>query len=389
MKIAIIFDRMVWGGIERVGINYIKLFLRSGHQVDAYILDPETESIKEELEQLVPVRVIRFSKRRCPESKWPVLLDHKVGIYHRFKFGVLYGGLTVLNRVTKPVYRVKKKYNLAIAFSGHINDLTFLAEKYINSDKKIAWLHGNQASYYFLSPGFFRLYSKIRNLICLSEIGDADCVAFNRKHQIKKKKIYNPIEVHLEAADEKKIKRLKDEFGDFCLMIGRLASDKDQETVIKAIGSLKDHYGIKKNLLLVGDGPERNRLEDLVRDMDLTEQVFFEGIRKDVQNYYMAADIYVHAAPNEGLPTVFLEAMMYDLPIVSTDAYPGAREILGNNECGLIADYNPEQLAERIIEVCKDTGLREKLIEKGKERIKDFEPLHVEQEFFGFVNDIN
>ncbi len=389
MRIAMIFDRMVWGGIERVGINYIKIFLKAGHQVDAYILDTETESIKDELEQLVQVEIIHFGKRRCPENKWSVILEHKAGIIHRLKFGILYDGLTMLNRLTKSAYKVKKRYELAIAFSGHINDLTFLAEGYIEADKRIAWLHGNQGSYYFLNPGFFRLYTKIRNLVCLSDAGDADCEVFNRMHRIKKKKIYNPIELKAEAFDEEKITRLKKEYGKFCLMVGRLAPDKDQEIVIRAIGYIKEHYGIKKNLLLVGDGPQREKLEKLAEEMGLSEQVFFEGTRKDVQNYYKAADIYVHASPQEGLPTVFLEAMMYETPIVSTDAYPGAREILGNNECGLIADYTPGKLAEKIMEVCNDESLKEKLISNGKIRLKDFEPSKIEREFFDFVSEID
>ena len=60
---------------------------------------------------------------------------------------------------------------IAIAFSGHYNDLTFVSENF-KASKKIAWLHGDETSYNDLSPGYFVLYQKIKNLICLSEKND-------------------------------------------------------------------------------------------------------------------------------------------------------------------------------------------------------------------------
>ena len=94
-------------------------------------------------------------------------------------------------------------------------------------------------------------------------------------------------------------------------MVGRMAKDKDQATLIRALPYLKEKYSLKKNLVLVGDGSERESLEKLVQEKQLEKQVFFAGAHYDVQNYYMAASVYAHSSPAEGLPTVLLEAMYY------------------------------------------------------------------------------
>ena len=68
-----------------------------------------------------------------------------------------------VNAVQK-IYKIKYKKNvpnaeIAIAFSGHYNDLTFVSENFKDA-KKIAWLHGNETSYNDIAPGYFALYKK-------------------------------------------------------------------------------------------------------------------------------------------------------------------------------------------------------------------------------------
>ena len=85
-----------------------------------------------------------------------------------------------------------------------------------------------------------------------------------------------------------------------------MAKDKDQATLIRALSYLEKKYKLKKKMILVGDGPERESLENLVKENQLEKQVFFAGAHYDVQNYYMAASVYAHSSPAEGLPTVLL-----------------------------------------------------------------------------------
>ena len=391
MKIAVVLDQMLWGGIERVCVSYVKLMVAAGHEVDAYILQKNPESIVEELKALCgKVEIKDLNLRMCPEYAWGVAISPGSKTGNMFRFAAYYAAFRTISAVTKPFLRVKdRRYDLAIAFSGHLRDLTFVADGYIQADHTMAWVHGTQYQYALLSPAYFRLYTRIKNLVCLSEVGDADCIAYNREHRINKRKVYNPCIVNSKAIDEEKVQRLRREHGDFCLMVGRLASDKDQDTVIRAMKHLKEQFGMEKKLVLVGDGPRREELEELVSAEGMGAQVVFEGTRSDVQNYYTAATVYVHGSPLEGLPTVFLEAMHFGLPVVSTEALAGGREILGNDEYGLISpNWNPEALARNIYRVYADEKLRNELIANGKRRLVDFEPDQVYQQFSDFVREI-
>lgn len=390
MKIAVVFDQMLWGGIERVGISYIKLLTEAGYEVDAYILKDNPEGIVEDLKKICNVTVRQMGYRECPEIYWGIALEYDWGGLETVWFGLKYWGCKVLNSMLKPFRRIPgKRYDIAIAFSGHIKDLTFVAEKYIDAKYTMAWLHGTQYQYNLLSPGFYRLYRKIQNLVCLSDKGDADCLKYNQKNRIRKRKIYNPCIVKDRDIDEEYVAQLRKNYGDFCLMVGRLDIDKDQETVIRAMAYIKEKYGLSKKLVLVGDGPKRQYLENVVRDCNMEDSVIFEGSRSDVQNYYSAASIYVHGAPLEGLPTVFLEAMHFGLPIVSTEALPGAEEILGNNEYGLISpNWDSVAFAENIVRIYSDEKLRGQLVARGKERILDFGPQKVFEQLLDYIQEI-
>lgn len=389
MKIAMVFDTLLWGGIERVGISYIDILLNAGHEVDVLILDKNVESIIEEVNQNCSITIKNFSGKSCPENCWHAPLHHDLGGLEILYFACRYSMLRIKMAVKKPFTRIKnKEYDLAIAFSGHINDLTFVAEDYVNAKCKLAWLHGTQYQYHLLSPGFPRLYKKIKNLVCLSEFGDIECIDFNVKNQINKRKIYNPFFFD-KVVDNNEVTFLKTQYQDFCLMVGRLAPDKDQKTVILAMKYLKELYGVRKNLLLVGDGKTRAELEHFISEQNMQEQVFLMGTRADVQNFYAAASIYVHAAPFEGLPTVFLEAMHFGVPIATTDAIPGTRELLGDSECGLISPSSDAiELAKNIKRIYDDSVLRELLISNGKTRIKEFEPQAVKEQLMKFVEEI-
>jgi glycosyltransferase involved in cell wall biosynthesis len=390
MKIAMVFDQFLYGGIERVGTFYIQLLQKAGHQVDVYILNRQIEDFIQEIPDGCTVTKLPYDLRYCPEGTWPLAMQgDRAGLEMAF-FAFKYVGRKLLHTVTKPHFTQKHtQYDLAIAFAGHIRDLTFVSSGCIPAKHTLAWLHGAQYQYALMSPGFYRLYKKIGNLVCLSELCDSECVKFNQKNHIRKRKIFNPCALTRAAVDEEKVRSLQAAYGDFCLMVARLAQDKDQETVLYAMHYLKTQLHLPKKLLLVGDGPKREALEQLTAQLELTDDVIFEGTRSDVQNYYSAAYMYVHAALLEGLPTVFLEAMSYGLPVVTTDAIPGAGEILQQGEIGLISpNKDPQALAKNIARLYNDTALRQTLIDKGSRRIADFHPDVIGKQINDYLQEI-
>ena len=374
MKIAFVFDNMIYGGIERVGINHIRLLKELGHEIDAYVLSPKTEPIVEELKALCPVKFIKLPRKRCPEAYWTVTRRIRGG---KYLFPIIYLVVSIYYHLVRILKKTNKQYDIAIAFSGHYNDLSFVADRFVKANRKIAWLHGALYQYVINSQGYENLYKKIKNLVVLGDDAQEEVLAYHESDgfNFNIHKIYNSIDARSYCFDEKKVADLKSKYGDYILMVSRLSyPHKDHYTVIRAINILKEKYGLTNKLLLVGDGPEREKLEKLVNDSNLSKQVVFLGSHSDVENYYKAAKILAHASvAGEGLPTVLLEAMGIGIPVVCTDSKVGPREILGDSKYGLLTGVkDPEDMAEKLHLLLSDEDKYNYYVEMGKERIKDF-----------------
>ncbi|OCA88289.1 hypothetical protein A8F94_10855 [Bacillus sp. FJAT-27225] len=385
MKVAFVFDQLIFGGIERVGINYLRILVDLGYQVDVYILNPKTESLVNEIPKECSIKIIRFSHLLCPEKYWYIAKRWNWG---KFIFPLVHLGLTLLFPFVRIIKGPKKEYDLAIAFSGHMNDLTFVTS-YIKATKKIGWVHGSINSYLLLSPGYQFLYNKIKNLVVLSEDSQIEAFLTNKLTIGRIEKIYNPIFDLNKDSEVTTIEKLKKQYGDFALMVGRISPQKDHFTVIQAIKILKEKYGKYLKTVFVGDGPLRKQVEEYAIENGVSDLIIFEGTREDVQNYYKAAKIFIHSSPSEGLPTVLLEAMAAGLPIVATDSKPGVREILGENDCGLICPIKePEKMAQKVCELLDDDDLYNQLIIKGKQRIGDFSPEAIKVKLNNYIKEI-
>ena len=342
MKIAFVFDGLQVGGIERVGVDYIRLLRKMGHEIDIINLAPARKAMEKEIDESCKIFRINMPKKMTP------------GFYSRWtKRGAAFKAAYLIANIALNVYgiffkwlisrrSIRSEYDVAIAFSGHYNDLTFVAHSFVKARKKLCWVHGAIYGYVLWSESYLRLYQKIHNLVVLSDLCQGDVLTTNQWLNLNIHKIYNPSYIGEKKIDEIEIFKKKKRFGDYILMVGRFESDKDQETVVKALKYLNEKYGFDNNLVFVGDGSTRRKIEDFVKKEDLSNHVFFEGTKKAVESYFKSAYIFVHSSPLEGLPTTIIEALYFGLPVVASDSMPGVREVLEGGKYGWIvpvADY--------------------------------------------------
>ena len=195
------------------------------------------------------------------------------------------------------------------------------------------------------------------------------------------RKIYNPTFIADRELDECKIEHLRESYGEFLLMVGRFTKEKDQATVIRAGKILREQYGIQRNIMFLGDGPEREKIEMLAKEEGMDDLVIFAGNQMDVQNYYAASKILVHSSPAEGLPTVLLGAMNFGIPIVATNSLPGVPEILEGTKDGLVCDVGDAKgMADKIRLLLTNQELYEKYSNCGRNRIESFRPEYVRRQ---------
>jgi glycosyltransferase involved in cell wall biosynthesis len=148
------------------------------------------------------------------------------------------------------------------------------------------------------------------------------------------------------------------------LSIGRLSREKGHADLLRALGLLRSSTRPWK-LLLVGTGPERNKLGELARSLGISERIVFAGFHADVTAFYAIADVFALASHSEGSSNVLLEAMTARVPIVATGA-GGNPEIILDGETGLLVPVgDPRALASAIARLLQEPQLSSRLAAAG------------------------
>src|SRR5690625_4555916 len=176
--------------------------------------------------------------------------------------------------------------------------------------------------------------------------------------------IYNPVVDHTitQLGNEDPGHRWLDGSYKVFLAAGRLSAQKDFEVLINAFNliSSNKHY----RLIILGDGEDKNKLLSLINKLDIQNKVELYGRVDNPYAFMKRADVFVLSSRFEGLPTVLIEALECNLPIVSTNCPHGPSEILEDGKWGaLVPVGNVEALAKEMqnaIQEPKKKNLRER-----------------------------
>jgi len=144
------------------------------------------------------------------------------------------------------------------------------------------------------------------------------------------------------------------------LTLARLVKQKNLPLLVRAFSNVAKKFN-QAILLIVGRGPEKRKLVNLVNNLNLEDKVEFIDWTDNVYSYYNLADVYVLSSNYEGWGRVIIEAASCELPIIMTDV-GCAGEVIKNGESGLVTPVNNrEKLEQAMIKLIADKGLREKL----------------------------
>lgn len=123
-------------------------------------------------------------------------------------------------------------------------------------------------------------------------------------------------------------------------------------------------------LVLIGDGPERNSLEQLVHSLGLNERVRFTGFRKDVPDCLHALDTFVHSSLYEGMGYTIIEAMASRVPVIATNV-GGVGEVVFADKTGiLVKEASADELCNAMLRLASDSSLRNKLVRQANELVE-------------------
>ncbi len=157
------------------------------------------------------------------------------------------------------------------------------------------------------------------------------------------------------------------------MYVGRLGPEKNLPFLLRAFWGMAQVYP-QAHLVLVGDGPERENLQDRVQHMRLTDRIHFTGMVPygDVPRYLAAADIFATASDTEVHPLSVLEAMAAGLPVVGVRS-PGVGEVVEHQRTGLLVEKDVAAFASALGRLVGDGELRRRLGEQAREAAKAFD----------------
>ena len=150
------------------------------------------------------------------------------------------------------------------------------------------------------------------------------------------------------------------------ISVGTLYWIKNQLMTIRVVSALHES-GYKVELTLLGDGEDREKIQNTIKENKADSYIFTPGSKKNVEDYLRQADLYVSASKTEGLPLSILEAMACGLPVVATDA-GGTRDIVKDGINGFLIEVDNEVgMKEALQQLINNKLLRKTFSVKSRE----------------------
>jgi glycosyltransferase involved in cell wall biosynthesis len=183
--------------------------------------------------------------------------------------------------------------------------------------------------------------------------------------------IYNGIDVGpLPTAEQRLTARAALGFAETACVVGtiaRLDPVKDLSTLVAAIARASSAEDL--HLVVVGDGPERDRIEQDIRRLNIDTRVRLLGMRDDARYWLAACDIYANSSISEGVSLTILEAMAAGLPVVATSV-GGTPEVI-DDTCGrLVMARDVTALSEAILTLATAPELRRRQAREARRRVE-------------------
>jgi glycosyltransferase involved in cell wall biosynthesis len=151
--------------------------------------------------------------------------------------------------------------------------------------------------------------------------------------------------------------------------VGRLEEEKGFEVLIRAVHALLGQ-GHDVRLVIVGEGGERSRLEQLVAELSMQDRVHLPGWQSDVRGYFEAMDVFALSSHREGLPNVLLEAMALEVPVVATRINGVPRLVQDGRNGFLVEAGDREGLTLALMGLLKNEALREVFRLSGRRTVE-------------------
>lgn len=365
MKVALFVppSGKTFAGIERVMVNLAKGFVERRLDVDLVLA--------EELPDLPPlppeVRVVTLNAPRLRACILPL-----VGYLHRATPQVMLSAqipATCLTVWARMINRVSTQVLSAIHGRPSIEAKQSIRARIVH----------------FLARYFYLRH--VNKVIAVSKGAANDFCQTTGCPPDKVRVIYNPVvtlEFHRLADEPLDDSWFRPGEPPVILGVGRLTKQKDFPTLIRAFDLVRRRRPAR--LMILGEGEDRPKLEALVRELGLEQDVVLPGFVENPYKYMKRAAVFVLSSAWEGFGNVLVEAMAVGTPVVSTDCPSGPAEILEGGKWGKLTPVRDvEALAQAIVDTLSSKPDREKL----KARAEAFRLEQIVDQYLEVIEEVS
>ncbi len=312
------------GGIQTTAVTYINLFISQGWQVDVYLVDHKEGVLIEQLPK--GVNLITPSKnlsstyqryRSVGESLLGITLHHKL--------------------IQKEARKNTTQYDLAMAFEGYHNHSDLYAA-FVQAKVKSVWVHNDYIEANktgmkkkILLKSMKKKYQYFDSIVCVSDSSKQSFIKLLPEYEDKTTVITNPFPYQTIITKSKSHNEyphiIRDKNTFHIISIGNLLPRKGFDRLIKSFSEAIANTRQSAHLTIIGEGPEREKLESLIKKYNLEEKITLTGQLTNPFSTLKEADLFIMSSHYEGFPTVLLEALSLGISIATVNI-SGARDVI-------------------------------------------------------------
>lgn len=366
------------GGIERVLTEVLQNIDITKIKIDLIIEDGiKTLNV---FEKDIPKEIdIYYLKPESLIKKTDYFRKKKNQIFYKIIYNLMMSYESYLKRRNLKKIFKNREYDVAIDFDMGLSKYIDL----IRARKKIAWIHASIEHWYEKENKIKRLGRRLEKYDKIITICDEMKEKTMKLYPFLRSKlgrIYNPF-------DFERIKKMSDQevkddriTEEYIITVSRLTlHQKDFETLIKAFKNVKIRYKIKEKLYILGDGPDKEKIQKMIMNENMQNDIILIGNVNNPYPWIKKAKLLVHSSKYEGLPTVLIEALCLNKIVISSNCPTGPIEILENGEIGYLYNVGDcKKLSEIIIEKLRDDTINKKLIQ---EKIRKYDKKVIIQKY--------
>lgn len=375
-KLLIAVHTLQLGGVEKIVVNLLKRMDKQKY--DITLLSIVDDGIfKKDVMNIPGIKYKYFFKgyfkrsRNDINSKFYKISTRMMNIIWKWY-------LFLIKYFPKYLYKknIKEVYDIEIAFmEGKVAKI--IANSNNKNSKKVAWIHTDienisRKNMFVSLDEEIDCYKKFNKIVCVSTD-----VKFHFCHKtgITENVVVQLNPINIKEILEKSKEPIKEKMihnGIIICAVGRLAFEKGYDRLLKVHRKLLREH-INNTIWIIGEGLERARLEEYIKDNKLEESVQLVGYTQNPYKYLKEADIFVCSSRIEGLSSTVIEAAVLDKPIITT-LCSGMRDILGDdNTNALIVPNHTYNLYKGLKKLILDENLRKVFQENIKNTTQKFD----------------